>query len=84
MVVGGVFEDFFQSRDAFAGFFDADHAEGFHSFGDGLIFDHRRGGALDDEAANLFRNGKDLDDGYPSHVASAFAAVTASALVKGR
>ena len=48
VVLSGDTPDFLKRCDSLHRLVDADHAQGFHSFGNGLILDHRGGSALDD------------------------------------
>ena len=74
--------DFFERRNALPRFVNADHAQRFHSFADGLIFDHRCRGALDDQPPDRFRDRQHFDDGRAAQIAAAFAAVAAGAVEK--
>src|SRR6202023_2222121 len=74
--------DFFQRCNAFARFFHAHHAQGFHPLAHSLILDDRGRGTLDDETANRLAYRQRLDERCPPEITALLAPVAARAVMK--
>src|SRR5438105_4726592 len=60
--------DFFEGRHSFNRLVDSGHAQRLHSFGHGLILDHRRRRAFDDETPDRFAHRQRFDDRQSSYI----------------
>src|SRR5436190_12243337 len=83
-VAGGDDQRLFERGDAFADFFERDHAERFHSQRDGDLADFVRAGPLNDEPADVVGHAHGFNDGQASGVTGIFAPIaTATAKQSG-
>src|SRR5438034_2717889 len=84
LVAGSDVWRLFERGDAFADFFERDHAELFHSQRDGDLADFVRAGPLNDEPADVVGHAHGFNDGQASGVTGIFAPIaTATAKQSG-
>src|SRR6266487_849429 len=74
--------DFLERSNALEGFFNANHAQGFHSLAHGLILDDRGGGALYNQPADGFAYRERFDNCNPPEITAPLATIAPSAAVK--
>src|SRR5205814_10585280 len=73
---------FFQRGLAFERLVDASHAQGFHSFSDSLVLNHRRRCTLHNEAAHGFGYRQRFNDCQPRQITTTLATIATAPAVK--
>src|SRR5438552_10011404 len=82
MIVGRDSQYFFQRCLAFERLVDASHAQSFHSFGDSLVLNHRRRGALHNETTDGFGYRQRFNNRQPSEITATLATIATAPAVK--
>src|SRR5438876_11326026 len=82
MIVRCDSQDFFQRSLAFERLVDPSHAQGFHSFSDSLVLDHRRRCPLHNEAADGFGYRQRFNNRQASEITATLATIATAPAVK--
>src|SRR5207253_4135694 len=82
MIVRCDSQDFFQRSLAFERLVDPSHAQGFHSFSDSLVLNHRRRCTLHNEAADRFGYRQRFNDRQSPEITATLATIATASPVK--